>query len=106
VFYKGVRHPLRFCFGHFNCVKMAAFSFIFARGNREKYGKWKPPVMLFLSKISWRKKSETVHCRDATASSFVAKVRDEVFAHFQVIAVKASQQYEEISVRPSRKNFV
>jgi hypothetical protein len=28
-------------------------------------------------------KCETVRCRDATASSFVAKVRDEVFAHLR-----------------------
>jgi hypothetical protein len=29
-----------------------------------------------------------VNCRDATASSFVAKVRGEVFAHFHAVAVK------------------
>jgi Trm5-related predicted tRNA methylase len=29
-----------------------------------------------------------VRCRDATASSFVAKVPDEVFAHFHGVAVK------------------
>jgi hypothetical protein len=28
---------------------------------------------------------ETVRCRDATASSFVAKVRGEVFAHFHAV---------------------
>jgi hypothetical protein len=36
----------------------------------------------------WKRKHETVRCRDATASSFVAKVRGEVFAHFQAVAVK------------------
>jgi hypothetical protein len=29
-----------------------------------------------------------VRCRDATASSFVAKVRGEVFAHFHIVAVE------------------
>jgi hypothetical protein len=36
----------------------------------------------------WKRKFETVHCRDATASSFVAEVRGEVFAHFHAAAVK------------------
>jgi hypothetical protein len=31
---------------------------------------------------------EAVLCRDATASPFIAKVRDEVFAHFHAVAVK------------------
>jgi hypothetical protein len=29
-----------------------------------------------------------VRCRDATASSFVTKVRGEVFAHFHAVAIK------------------
>jgi hypothetical protein len=29
-----------------------------------------------------------MRCRDATASSFVAKVQDEVFAHFHAVTVK------------------
>jgi hypothetical protein len=29
-----------------------------------------------------------VHCCDAIASSFVAKVRSEVFTHFHAVAVK------------------
>jgi hypothetical protein len=29
-------------------------------------------------------------CRDSTASSFVAKVRDEVFSHFHAVAVKVT----------------
>jgi hypothetical protein len=45
--------------------------------------------MLFLAKIVWSKrKCETMSCHDATAGSFVAKVRGEVFAHFQPIAVE------------------
>jgi hypothetical protein len=35
-----------------------------------------------------RRKSETVRCRDATVSSFVAKLRGEVFAYFQALVVK------------------
>jgi hypothetical protein len=31
-----------------------------------------------------------VCCRDSTASSFVAKVRDEVFAHFNAVAIKVT----------------
>jgi hypothetical protein len=29
-----------------------------------------------------------VHCHDATASSFVTKVRDKVFSHFHALSVK------------------
>jgi hypothetical protein len=29
-----------------------------------------------------------VHCRDATASSFVAKVRSKVFVHFHALTIK------------------
>jgi hypothetical protein len=31
-----------------------------------------------------------VRCRDATASSFVAKIPSEVFAHFHAVAVKVT----------------
>jgi hypothetical protein len=31
---------------------------------------------------------EAVHCSDATARSFVAKVLGQVFAHFHAVAVK------------------
>jgi hypothetical protein len=45
--------------------------------------------MLFLVKNSLvKKKYETVCCHDATASSFVAKVRGEVFSHFHADAIK------------------
>jgi hypothetical protein len=44
--------------------------------------------MLLLAKKSLVKgKYETVRCRDATASSFVTKVRREVFTHFHTIAM-------------------
>jgi hypothetical protein len=43
-------------------------------------------VALFLVKNSLVK--EIVHCYDATASSFVTKVRGEVFTHVHAVAVK------------------
>jgi hypothetical protein len=47
-------------------------------------------VRLFLLKKIplWKRKCETVGCRDARAISFVAKVRVEVFAYFHAVAVK------------------
>jgi hypothetical protein len=42
--------------------------------------------MLFLVKnFLVKKEVETVRCRDARASSFVAKVRGEVFSHFHAV---------------------
>jgi hypothetical protein len=52
---------------------------------------WRPSSfgMLFMLKIRrWKRKCETLRCRDATASSFVVKVRDKVFTHFHAVAVK------------------
>jgi hypothetical protein len=34
------------------------------------------------------KGSVTVHCHDATDSSFIAKIRGEVFTYFHAVAVK------------------
>jgi hypothetical protein len=46
-------------------------------------------VMLFLvKKFPGEKEVETLHCRDARKSSFVSKVRGEVFAHFHAVTVK------------------
>jgi hypothetical protein len=36
----------------------------------------------------WNRKCETMHCHDATASSFAAKVRGKVFSHYHAVAVK------------------
>jgi hypothetical protein len=47
------------------------FSFIFNWGTDSMVGGGRP---------WWKRKCEMVYCRDATASSFVPKVRDEVFA--------------------------
>jgi hypothetical protein len=43
-----------------------------------------------------------VRCHDATASSFVAKVQGEVFAHFHT----KLQQYVELTVWPARTNYL
>jgi hypothetical protein len=44
--------------------------------------------LFFFVKNSLVEKHVGVHCCDATASSFVAKVRGEIFAHFCAAAVK------------------
>jgi hypothetical protein len=62
--------------------KWRPFSFIFNRGNIEKY------VGCGLQSCWWQRKCETLRCRDATASFFVAKVWGEIFAHFHAVAVK------------------
>jgi hypothetical protein len=57
--------------------------------NSGEYGGYGTTVIMFWSKIPWwKRKYETVRCRDETASSFVIKVRDEVFAHFHAMIVK------------------
>jgi hypothetical protein len=44
---------------------------------------------LFYPKFPWwKRKCESMHCRNLTASSFVAKIRVEVFAHFHTVVVK------------------
>jgi hypothetical protein len=43
----------------------------------------------FWSKVPyWKRKCEKVRCRDAAASSFVTKVRGEVFEHFNAVVIK------------------
>jgi hypothetical protein len=62
---------------------------IFYWGNRKFEWDRDDSHIVFWPKIPWwRRKCDTVRCRDATASSFVAKVRGEVFAHFHALAVK------------------
>jgi hypothetical protein len=70
--------------------KWRPFSFIFYQEIREKYGGWETTAMLFLVKKfpGEKKKYETVRCRVATASSFVARLRGEVFAHFDELSIK------------------
>jgi hypothetical protein len=44
--------------------------------------------MLFWTKHSpMKRRYETVLCREATVSSFVAKFRGEVFTYFHIVAV-------------------
>jgi hypothetical protein len=50
--------------------------------------------MLFLVENSLvKRKCGTLRCGDATASCFVAKVRDEVFAHFHGVAISVTVVY-------------
>jgi hypothetical protein len=70
---------------YLNCVKMAAFQFYLQSGKQMVADRH----VVFCQKFPCEKRMcETVRCRDATASSFVAKVRGEVFAHFHAFAVK------------------
>jgi hypothetical protein len=68
---------------------MAAFQSYLESGKRGKE-KWVGMrVMLLLVKKTpcLKRKCETVRCH-ATASSFVAKVRGEVFADFHAVSIK------------------
>jgi hypothetical protein len=69
--------------------KWLPFSFIFNWGNRKVGRVEDESHVVFGKKFTGEKrKCETVRCHFATASSFAAKVRDEVFAHFHAVAVK------------------
>jgi hypothetical protein len=91
MFCEGLQHRLRFYLDHLNCVKIAAFQFYLQSGKQRKVG-WEGDdnhVVFGLKFIaSCGRKCETVCCRDATASLFVAKFRDEMFAHFHAVAIK------------------
>jgi hypothetical protein len=82
---------LRFYLDYFNCVEMVALQFYLQSWKHRKLG-WvggEDRHVVFWSKIPWWEgKCEAVLCRDSTASSSVAKVRGEVFAHFHAVAVK------------------
>jgi hypothetical protein len=68
--------------------KWRPYSFISNRANR-KVRWWRRKWCCFRSIIPWwKRKFETVRCRYAAATSFVAKVRREVFTHFHLAAVK------------------
>jgi hypothetical protein len=45
-------------------------------------------MLLLINNSLVKKKRETVRCHDATASCFVAKVLEEVFAHFHAVTAK------------------
>jgi hypothetical protein len=53
------------------------------------YGVWGGDShIVFGKKFLGEEGNVTVRCHDATARSFVAKGRGEVFAHFRAVAVK------------------
>jgi hypothetical protein len=69
---------------------MAAFKLYLQSGKQRRVG-WvgdNSHVVLGKKIHWWKRKCQTVRCRDATASSFVAKVRGEGFAYFHAVAVK------------------
>jgi hypothetical protein len=68
---------------------MAAFQFYLQSGKQRKV-RWmgEDNHVVRGKKFPSEKKCEKCARRDATANSFVAKVRLEVFAHFQAVAVK------------------
>jgi hypothetical protein len=58
MFCDGVRHRLRFCLHHPNCVKMGAFQFRLLSGKQRKVGCLQPTVILFwIKKLSVEKGS-------------------------------------------------
>jgi hypothetical protein len=70
-------------------LKWKTFSFIFNLEDRGKSDGWRRQSCCFWSKIPWwKRKCEGVSCRDATARSFVAKFRVEIFAHFHAVVMK------------------
>jgi hypothetical protein len=69
--------------------KWRTFTFIFSCGNRKVGLVVDDGQIDFGEHIPlWKRKCETVRCRDAAANSFVIKVRGEVFAHFHAVPVK------------------
>jgi hypothetical protein len=85
---EGVQRRLRVCLDRLNCVKMAAFQ-IYLQSVKQKKCRV-GGVILFVVKNSLLKKRncEVVRFLDATASSFVATVRGEIFAYFHEVATK------------------
>jgi hypothetical protein len=80
---------------------MAASQFYFQSGKQKcRVGEGRHSCSFWLQILLWKGKRKTVRCRAATASSSVAKVRGEVFAHFQAVAVKRHS-----SICPARANF-
>jgi hypothetical protein len=76
VFWEGVHHRARICLDHFSCVKMAVLQFYLQSGKQKsRVGGWGWQSCCSWSNILlWKKKCETVSCRDVTACSFVVKV--------------------------------
>jgi hypothetical protein len=89
VFCESVQHRLQFCLDHHSCVKMSTFQFYLQLGKQRKVG-WVGgnSHVVFSQKFPGERRSEKVHCHDATSSSFVAKVRSEAFTHFHAVAIE------------------
>jgi hypothetical protein len=68
---------------------MVVIQFYFQSEKQSEVGWVGMTIMLFLvEKFPGEKGSVMVCCREATASSFVAKVLGKVFTHFHAVAVK------------------
>jgi hypothetical protein len=98
VFCEAVQHGLRFCLHHLNCVKMAAFQFYLQSGKQRKIGWVRDDSHVAFGKkiLYWKRKFETVCCRDATASSFVAKLCAKVFVHFHAVVVQCLSSMQNL----------
>jgi hypothetical protein len=68
-------------------VCLSVLSLIGGKG-KSTVGWWRQTCCFWSKNTWWKRKCEAVRCRDVTASSFVAKVLGEVFAHFHSVAVK------------------
>jgi hypothetical protein len=69
-------------------VKMVALQIYFQSEKQRKVGMVMDDINVVVKNSLVKKGSEMVHCRDEIASSFVAKVRCEVFPHFYAVLVK------------------
>jgi hypothetical protein len=89
VFCAGIQHRLRFYLDHLNCFQIATFQFYLQSWKQTNVGRvGDVSRVVFGKKFFGEKNCETVHCRDATVNSFVAKVRGEVFSYVHAAAVK------------------
>jgi hypothetical protein len=84
VFCEGVQCCLQVCL---SSVKIAAFQFYLQLNRRVGWVEGDNHVGLVTNSLV-KRKCETVHCDDATASSFVTKVQGEDFTHFHTVTVK------------------
>jgi hypothetical protein len=85
-----VRELSTACDSASNCIKMAVFHFYLQPENQRIVG-WvegASHVVFWLKNPRWKRKCETVRRCDATATSFVVEVRDEVFADFHAVIMK------------------
>jgi hypothetical protein len=70
------------------CQKMVTFQFNLQSGKKRKIVWVEDDSLFFFVKIHWwKRRFETVRCRNATISYFVVKVLGEVFARFHAATV-------------------